>query len=348
MSARISVEDLVVVTGATGHLGTALVPVLQAAGLKVRAMVRHLGTLPKAPGVDWVVGDVLVPASLEEAFRGAGAVFHLAGLISLSGDRRGRVSAVNVRGTEHVARACLGAGVRRLVHCSSVHAYLPAAGDGPLTEAQAWVPAAGGRHTAYDRSKAEGGRRVLEEVASGLDAVLVHPTSVLGPPDPTPSRMGRFFLDLARRRVPALVPGGFDFVDVRDVAAGLLAAARHGRRGESYLLSGHFLSVRDLARLAAQVFAVPPPRWTLSPTFLRWLTPPLDAFARLSGIEPRLTSEAVDVLRSGQPVSHEKARRELGYEPRPLEETLRDLHAWFQDQGALPRRPTTQEAPESP
>src|SRR5690606_7878039 len=151
----------------------------------------------------------------------------------------------NVRGPRSVARAALAEGVRRMVHVGSIHAFDARPLDAPLDESRR--RAIGRRYPAYDRSKAAGEAEVRRAVAEGLDAVVVHPSSVIGPWDFHGSRMGRFFLDLFRRRLPVLVDGGFDWVDVRDVAESLVAAAERGRRGESYLLGGCYASVRSLA-----------------------------------------------------------------------------------------------------
>ena len=179
-------------------------------------------------------------------------VYHLAGVVSILGDAGGSVPVVNVAGAGNAAGAALACGAR-MVHCSSVHAFDLAAGTGPLDETAPRVPAGSPRHSAYDRSKADGERLVREAIGRGLDAVIVHPTGVIGPWDFEPSRMGRFFIRLWKGTLPALVYGAFDFVDARDVAGGLVAAAERGGRGESYLLGGHFCRIAEIAAVAAAV-----------------------------------------------------------------------------------------------
>ena len=326
----------VVVTGASGHLGSCLVRDLLERGTRVRALV-HRNTAPlEGLDVELAHGDVRDEDTLRGAFAGADIVYHLAAVISISGDRGGLVPAVNVDGAETVARVALETGVRRLVHCSSIHAFDMQASGPVLDETAARVPTRSRAHGAYDRSKAEGERRVRAVIERGLDAVVIHPSSVIGPFDFEPSLMGSVFLRLYRRSLPGLVVGGFDFVDVRDVSAGLLAAADRGSRGESYLLGGHFRTLRELADLAARVTGKAPPRFTFPPGVARVGIPFLWAWARLTRSEPLYTSESLGALQVAPEVDTSKAERDLGYAARPLEQTVGDLYRWFAVSGRLP------------
>lgn len=324
---------LTVVTGATGHIGANLVRALLAAGRRVRCVVRRdLAALEGLP-VECVPADVLDAASLRAAFQGASTVFHLAAVISIDGDRHGLVTATNVGGARNAAEAALACGVRRLVHCSSIHAFVQ---GGPSSTVDESGPRAlGTRYAAYDRSKALGERAVREVAARGLDAVVVHPTAVIGPRDFKPSRMGRLLIDLHRRRLPSLIAGGFDWVDVRDVVSGLLAAEERGRAGESYLLSGQYATVPEFAAQAARVTGVPAPRWCTPFWLARAASPFSTLYGRARGREPLFTTESVEVLAMGTRVDCGKARRELGYAARPLAETLYDTYAWFAEAGRI-------------
>jgi dihydroflavonol-4-reductase len=176
-------------------------------------------------------------------------------------------------------------------------------------------------------------RKVVEQ---GLDAVIVHPTGVIGPLDYEPSRMGRVFLKLYQRKMPALVPGGFDFVDVRDVVAGMIAAAEKGRTNESYLLPGHWQSVAQLAAIAAEVSRVKAPRLRVPMWLCRASAPLAVAYARIAGGEPVFTGESLHALNGNTHMLHDKATRELGYAPRPTRESVRDIYAWFAEAGVIP------------
>ncbi len=327
----------VVVTGATGHIGTNLVRTLVERGEQVRVLVRDRTAPLAGLPVEQVRGDLSDRASLERALAGAQIVYHLAAKISIVGDRDGKVRATNVDGTRNVALAAVAAGVRRMVHCSSVHAfnlYTPDRRKGHVDEKWPRVPDLP-PHFAYDRSKAAGERALREVMAEGLDAVIVHPSGVVGPHDHGPSRMGQVLLDLYHRKLPSLIAGGFDFVDVRDVVAGLLAAAERGQSGENYLLTGHFITVPELADIAAQITGIRPPRLT-SPIWLAKLgVPAMAVLGRLTKKEPLYTFESLAVLATECRFDPSKAIRDLGYRARPTFETVRDTYAWFETAGAL-------------
>lgn len=335
----------VVVTGATGHVGANLVRSLVARGDQVRVVVRARTQALEGVDVERVPGDVRDPGSLRAAFAGAEVAYHLAAVISISGDPQGLVRAVNVDGARNAAEAALAAGVRRFVHCSSVHAFdLYRRGSA----ARAGQPAGPGRidetwprvpdyppHFAYDRSKAAGEQAVRAVMERGLEAVILHPSGVVGPYDFGPSRMGRVLLQLHRRTLPSLVDGGFDFVDVRDVALGLIAASERGRPGENYLVTGNHVRIAELAAAAHAVTGVRPPRLSTPIWVARLGVPVFAAIGKVQRAEPLYTHESLSVLQSRHQFDCTKARRDLGYAPRPLEATLRDTYAWFAAAGLL-------------
>lgn len=323
----------VVITGASGHIGGNLAHALVAQGRRVRALVHERTGLLDDLGIETVRGDVRDPGSLAAAFAGAEVVYHLAALISISGDQGGLVPAINVDGAGNVARVALECGVKRLIHFSSIHAFDQAPLDQVLDETRARATAR--RHPAYDRSKAAGEVEVRKAMARGLDCVILHPSGVIGPRDPEPSRMGEFFLGLYRRALPALVRGGFDWVDVRDVVATALAAEQNGKSGENYLVSGRWMSMVELADLAQSITGVPRPR-LVSPLWLARMGAPFQtAYNRVRGQRPLYTGESLAALRANRTISHAKARRDLGHAPRPIEDTVRDIYAWFEQAGHL-------------
>lgn len=327
-------RNLAVVTGASGHVGANLVRELLARGRRVRALVhrdtRALSGLP----VERAEGDVLDTTSLDRAMRGAHTVFHLAAVISISGDPAGSVKRVNVTGAGNAAAAARRAGVERYVHCSSIHAFDLYRGAGGIDETSPRSTRPGA--FSYDGSKYQGELAVRGEIDQGLLAVIVNPTAVMGPCDWGPSRMGRVLLDLYHRRLPSLVDGAFDFVDARDVVASMLAAEHQGRVGESYLLGGHHHTVAELGAMASAVTGVKCPAFTVP----RWLAkigvPFALARGRLAGREPLFTFESLDTLGLVRAIDTSKARAELGHDPRPLEDTVRDAYRWFADEGILP------------
>jgi dihydroflavonol-4-reductase len=278
--------------------------------------------------------DVRDRASLERAFTGVEMVFHLAGRISILAGDEDTVQAVNVVGVRNVVTACLSTKVRRLVHFSSIHAFDAVPLDGLIDETRPLAPSSKNVLT-YDRSKADGEREIIAGLERGLDAVVVNPTAVLGPFDFRPSRMGQVLLDLHRGRLPALVEGGFDWVDVRDVIAGAIAAGERGQRGDKFLLSGNHKSVAELAQIVETLTGTRAPRF-VSPMWLARVGAPFaSVYARALGKPARFTPESLHALRNHQRVSHQKASAKLGYTPRPLTETLADTFAWFRSVGML-------------
>ena len=325
---------MIVVTGAAGHIGANLVRALREKGQPCRALVhrdtRALDGLP----LELAEADLLDRDSLVRAFRGAGLVYHLAARISIAGDDGGAVHQVNVDGTRNVVTACLQCGVRRLVHFSSIHALRQNPLDQPLDENR---PPVGEEAYAYDQSKARGEAEALAGNDQGLEVVVVNPTGVIGPGDYKPSAMGQVFLDLHHRRLPGLVNGGFNWVDVRDVVASAMRAAEAGRPGQSYLLGGHWLSIRGLAHLAAEVTGVRAPLFTSPMWLARLAAPPALLAARLTGSRPLFTPEALGALRGNRRVEFGKAAGELGHTARPVRETVEDVYNWFESHGMLTR-----------
>ena len=318
-----------VVTGGAGHIGTNVVAALRADGHDVRVIDLRKPLTGLRLGADWIRADVRDRVQLRRAFEGATVVYHLAGVISVAGGMGGQVESVNVHGTRAVAETALAVGVGRLVHCSSVHAFDLAAGVGQVID-ESSPRATGHRLPAYDRSKARGEVEVGRVVDRGLDAVVVNPTGVIGPRDDTPSRIGTVMLALWQRRLPALVAGGFDWVDVRDLVAAMRAAAEHGRTGHNYLIPGHARTMSELAGLARACSDTPVTR-RVAPAWLVRLCAPLATAIATRYHNPLLpTRGALRALHSFPTVDGTKAARELSHQPRPIEQTITDLHAFFQ------------------
>lgn len=323
-----------VVTGATGYIGGVLVRALADRGDPVRAVFHERSGTFEAPGVEWVRGDVLDRDSMVAAFRDADVVFHLASLVSIEPRMAGAMRAVNVAGARNVAEAALECGVRRLVHFSSIRAYNQFPLDELLDETRGRV--GGLSRPAYDRSKALGEDEIRHGVERGLDAVILNPTGVLGPYDRGPTGVGQFFVDLQRRRVPMLIAGGFDCVDVRDVVEATLAAETRGRAGENYILGGRWLSVPELALLAEAETGVPAPRFVCPVAVARCWAPFQAAWDRLHARPPLYTPAALHhISRSNRRVSSAKAQAELGFTARPARESVRDAVRWFADNGRV-------------
>ena len=324
----------VVVTGAAGHVGANLVRALITRGRPVRCLV-HTNSRPiEGLTVERFPGDVSDFDSLCRAFRGADVVYHLAARISLSMDDWPVLEAVNVTGTRNVVDACLQVGVRRLVHFSSIHALVQEPLSIPVDESRPLVVSRG--CPPYDRSKAAAELVVRQAIKRGLDAVIIYPTAILGPHDYQPSYFGEALLLLARQKLPALVTGGFDWVDVRDVVEGAMLAEVRAPQGAGYLLSGHWVSMCDIAAMVAEITGVPATKFVCPLWLARASVPVIKGISRLNGRRPLYTDVSLRALKSNRCISHDKATRELGYQPRPFRETLIDTLRWFKENGLLP------------
>lgn len=325
-----------VVTGASGHLGGNLVRTLLSEGRTVRVLVRSDRRALAGLDVQVVAGDISDSHALRELMDGADTAFHCAGRISIVGAEGGLVERTNVGGVRNIVQACRDAAVKRLVHCSSIHAFNTRPNDSPIDESREL--ALGPGHAPYDRSKAEGQAVVLEAVMQGLDAVIVNPGAVVGPFDYKVSRMGSVFLDIYHGRLPMLINGGYNWVDARDVSRGAVLAEQKGRTGESYLLTGHWVHIREVSRLIGQLTG----RSTTQAAAPIWLAYAASWFSlgwgKMRGKAPKFTPAAITAIQSHRFISHEKATRELGYEPRPFEETMRDTMEWFRVAGMLDGR----------
>jgi dihydroflavonol-4-reductase len=322
----------IAVTGGGGRLGNVVVRQLRDRGDSVRVL-EPVSTLPPSLGeleVELVSGSVLDPQAVTRLVAGADVVFHLAAKVDLDRDRDGSIRAVNVDGTRIVAEACLARGIR-MVHCSSHHALELHPLEKPLDESK---PLALETPCDYHRTKAIAEKLVLDLVRDrGLDAVVVSPGTLVGPFDYEPSIIGRALLDLYHRKIPMLMQVVSDYVDVRDVAAGILSAADSGRRGERYLLTGEVLELKDMVAIWGELTGVPMPKRIL-PYWFGWVMLPFTlAAAKLSGKPALFTANMLRSSVSNRVVSHEKAKRELGFEPRATKAALAGALEFYRSAG---------------
>ena len=320
-------------TGASGHIGGNLARMILEEGRRVRVLARGDRRAIEDLDVETVTGDVLDPDSLTRLCDGVETVFHLAGRISLTGSDGGMVEKVNIEGTRNVIEACLRCGVRRLVHFSSIHAYRSTSSE-ETTDENSELALGSGEFT-YDRSKAISQLDVVRSVDRGLHAVVINPTAVLGPHDHKPSRMGETLINIYRNRYPALVDGGYDWVDARDVSACALAAERKGRPGEAYLAGGHWRHVCDISRIISEMYGIKTPTFATPMWLCVFPAHVVCAVSRLMEKSPNFTPYALKTVRSHRSISHEKATRELGYSPRPIEDSIRDTIEWFRSAGMI-------------
>lgn len=329
-------DTAVLVTGSSGFVGSALARALQARGARLRLLVR--AESPRTNLHDLagqiVEGDMRDAAAVARAVQGCRYLFHVAADYRLWAHDPEEIVRNNLDGVSAVMSAALAAGVERVVYTSSVATLrIPpggGAGDerGPLSPAEAIG--------AYKRSKVEAERRVERFIAEdGLPAVIVNPSTPMGPRDVRPTPTGRIAVEAARGRMPAFVDTGLNLVHVDDVAEGHLLALEKGRIGERYVLGGQDAALSEMLGVIAGLAGRPAPRVRLPITPLYPLAEVAEAVARVTRREPFLTRDALTMARHHMYFSSAKAERELGYSARPYAEALRDAVAWFGRHGYL-------------
>ena len=324
------------VTGASGFLGINVVNALVDAGHEVLAIDRiESEHLPA--GVQFRQGDVLDPDGMRDLLTGVDTVFHLVAVITLEQETDELAWRVNVDGVRVTAEAALAADVDRFVLCSSLHAFDQHGQEPGFFLDESCARSESPALPVYDRSKYAGEVELRKVIAEGLDGVICNPTGIIGPVDHTDSRVNAVFLDAARGRVPAMIEGGFDWVDVRDVAQGLLLAAELGRTGNNYILGGHRRDMIEVVRLSAEAAGRRGPRIQIPFRVIRPLLPIMDTVAGWFGSDV-MSGAALGAVIANPVVSHTKAATELGYAPRPIEETMSDLVSFHVAQGKVTRR----------
>jgi len=327
---------LTLVTGASGQVGRPLVNALRARGRRVRAMVlpndRALGSL-EGDGVEVVEGDVRDARSLEAALADVDVVYHLAAIVSTEQGAARQLWGVNAEGARNAARAAREARVRRFVYFSSIVVFDPQPHGRPLDETRPRLSERG--EGPYVRSKIRGESAVRDEVIRGLDAVIVHPTVIVGPHETHHDGIVRGLIGpVLSGKLLATVAGGFNLVAVDDVVAGAIAAEERGRRGESYILGGRWYPVSDLAARVASLAGRRGPRIELPMWMARTALPFATLGARAIGMRPIFNATELDQLEGNRQICIDKAEHELGYRPRPIDASLEQIRDWLQSQGA--------------
>ena len=336
MSAALQAGDCVLVTGATGFLGSAVARALVARGVTARALAR-----PNSPRdnlaqlhCEVVAGDLTDRPSLANAMRGVRYLFHVAADYRFWARDPSAILRANVDGTRNLMQEALAAGVERIVHTSSVATLKLAGATGPVDETAPNSPeeAIG----VYKRSKTLA-ERVVEEMVERdkLPAVIVNPTTPIGPRDIKPTPTGRILLDAARGKIPAFVDTGLNFAHVDDIAEGHLLAFERGRIGERYILGGENVLLRNLLATVADAAGRRAPTIRLPRLPLFPLAYGAQAVASFTGKEPLLTVDGLRMSRYHMFFTSAKAERELGYRSRAYQEGVIDALVWFRKAGYL-------------
>ena len=329
-------DAVFVVTGATGHLGSHIVRELLSQGKRVRALVLPNESCPEFIDknrhlLSEYTGNVCDQASLEDLFDNDTSeeliVIHCAGIVSISNKADQRVYEVNVKGTANIIEVCKRYPVKRLVYISSVHAIPPLPHGQTICEVPFFDPDTVPGY--YDKTKAIATQLVLDAAKDGLDVVVLHPSGIIGPHGLPTGNMAQLITLYVRGKLPAAIHGGFDFVDVRDVADGIIKAAKNGKSGECYILSNRFVDLREMFDILSQASALRKLKLYLPLWIVKAVTPFTELYYRLSRKTPIFTLYSLRTLAGNGIFSHDKASKDLNYHTRPLRETLFDTVLWI-------------------
>lgn len=323
-----------IITGAAGHLGSTIVMSLVKENRAVRGLILPLEK-PVVSGTEYITGNVLDVESLQALFQREKeerlVVIHTAGVVDVTGNMSRQLYEVNVTGTQNILKCCRKYKVDKLVYVSSVHAIPETNSTTFQTESRIFAPelVTGG----YAKTKAQATQDVLDAATHGLPAVVIHPSGIIGPYDNGRNHLVQMVLDFMEGRLPACVKGGYDFVDVRDVAEGCLLAADCGEPGECYILSGAYHEVKELLDMVAPLCGKRCPV-VLPMPLARATEPILRFYAERQGRRPLYTKYSLDTLCSPARFSAQKAKNELGYTARDIQTTMQDTVAWLKTERA--------------
>lgn len=324
-------EKISLVTGATGHIGYALLKELVNNGEKVRILIRKDSNRFDDIDCEKVYGDVTDLDQLRSAVEGVDVVYHLAGIIDINSDQEDVIWSVNVDGTKNVVKACEEKGVRRLVYASSVDVFEPLPDNQIMAELNNF-PVENLEGT-YAKTKATATQFILDEVRAGrLDAVVTHPGACIGPYDYKVSNVGEMVRMLMNGFFPVtLTFGAYNFVDVRDVAHGMYMAAKQGGKGECYILCGEKISVDEFIKITAKACGKKPPKIPFSYGVAGAVVPGAELFYKITKKTPLFTRYSIRKLVSNCNFSIEKARKELNYNPMSVEKSVTDMVQWIKE-----------------
>ncbi len=318
----------VAVTGASGHIGNCLVRELKKQGAGIKVLVHNFRNDLDEMDIELIQGNLLEPESLITLCEGVDVVFHLAAQIAIENRSSVQVYETNVTGTKNMIKAAIYGRAKKFIHFSSIHAFKAESSDLILDESRSLIET---NKTIYEFTKAEGEREVMKAVKEGLNAVILNPTAVIGPFDCRGSLVGQALLKIYQNKLPFLVSGGYNWVDVRDVVSASIQAIESGQKGEKYILSGEFCNLHDLSAMISKISGCKIP--VIVPVSLARLACPFfQIYSSITKKEPLYTYQSLDILlNSPINISNEKAKKELGYEPRPLEQTLKDTFNWYRE-----------------
>lgn len=310
------------VTGATGHIGNVLVKELYDQGYDVTSLVLPNDSIRMIePYSNIVIGNVLDSDFLNQTIRDYDVVFHLAGMVEIGTGKKKKLYQINVEGTKNVLEACKKNHIKRMVYTSSVHAIQELPKGNVMSETTEFDPKKVKGH--YAKSKAIATDYVYKEHGD-VEVVICHPAGVIGPYDYQLSNVSQMFLDFLMGRLTAYLKGGYNFVDVRDVAKGLRLAAEVGKANECYILSGHEITVKELLDMIAEDTGKKKIKTRLAYWFILSMSYFAEVYYKIARQKPLFTHYSIIVLNSNYAFSNQKAVKQLGFQTRPIRDSIHD------------------------
>ena len=329
-------EKIYLVTGANGHLGSTIINLLLKEKKNIRAFVLENDVLHLDKKVEIIRGNITDKKSIYPLFKDLEnkevIVIHCAGIVTIASKFDQKVYDVNVVGTKNIADVALEYKVKKFIHVSSVHAILEEKNK-TIKEVDKFYPDK--VEGLYAKTKAEASNYILDMSKKGLNAIVVHPSGIIGPSNYGKGHLSQLIIDYLNNRLTAIVKGGYDFVDVRDVADGILKAIEKGRVGECYILSNRYFEIKEIINLLHEVTNHKPIKTILPNWFAKLTAPIAELYYKILKQPPLYTSYSIYTLSTNSHFSHEKATKELDYNPRDMKETLKDTVDWLKKIGRI-------------
>jgi dihydroflavonol-4-reductase len=319
----------VAITGGNGHIGNAVIEELIRRGYAIKALIHSKSNFLEIRNIETVKGSLHDEESLLDLMKDCDYLIHCAAVISINGDQNQLVQKTNIEGFENVLKAAKKSNLKRIVHLSSVHAYDHLPIDQPLNETRNFVS---DKAYSYDKSKRDGQLIALKYFEEGLPVIVVNPTCVFGPPNYARCKQNNAFISMSKRRIPFVFKGGYNWVDVRDVANSICNALTQGQLGQSYILGGNYYTLKDLSRVVAKVSNKRIPCFEVPTSLVKSFLPIIGFYYKIRKQDPSVTRESIEILEFGNKfIESEKAKRDLGHNPRLVDETVKDLLSWHHE-----------------
>jgi dihydroflavonol-4-reductase len=319
---------MIAITGATGHIGNNLSRLLVKHGYEVKGLTRNKKEASRLGlSLTWTSGDILDVDCLNTWLEDVHLLIHCAGEVSIYPEDGRKVLETNVQGTKNILDACCKKGVSRVIYLSSIHAHESQGADVPMDEKS---PYSNSKSPQYNYSKATAERLFLDYANQGLECVILNPTAVIGPHDYKGSYSGKMIQDLMRNKLSILVQGGFDWVDVRDLAELIHQCIRNWPGNEKFMISGHYCSLEDFSSTLFSLLGKRNKTRVIPAGIAYAMLPLISFWSKMNGTKALFTQASLDaVVKGSRYISHDKAHRMLSYSPRPFQQTLQDTLTWY-------------------